>query len=485
LSILPNFKKNYREKVFTILTSLLVIISSFSLFPFEMIKTDELADNPKNCPYYISLQSILANYPLLSFDRANVIFIKQRLIKFEQDIVRNKSPKNLIKPYSNSYQNILSAYGLSSISNTNNSNIILTIANKSVSTIDNYYFDEKLNCPIPLQDWKRTYSRRVLNYNLGGMYYKTFNNPYLRILFSVDSGVHIGVFPGYFVNNQTTTLTTQFLTGMPILTALYVVPTYDFNNIGSYSGLVPWCSFWSGFVTDPFLRKLLNITGIDAFTLSNAEVSKRKKTGEITGIPDATLLPNNAMANFGGNDFSTYINNNSYGVTYLANQINYINPKELHHAKHAIQRYFARPVNHDPVEFKQATAFYYDRLRTLNGKHDVILEAKQSSLNVKPSPYGLTHINGIVGERAFFSADCPESSCLFVYNLSHASGWHALVNGKFKKIMTVNFAFMATEIPQGHSIIWFFYQPFSSLFFYLLSMITLVGIFSKVKTAQA
>jgi hypothetical protein len=464
------------------LVVMIIIAASIPLFPLQNMKSNHLVDNSIYCPYYVSLQSVLANYPLLSFDKANITFIKQRMMKFEQDLVSNKSSANLITPYSETYYKNLASHGLTSVNAVTNPQLILALANTNVSNIDNFYFDEKLNCSNRLIDWKTGHTTNILNYNIGGMYFNNFTNPYTRILFSVDMGVHLGVFPGFFVNNQTTSLGTQYLTGMPILTALYVIPGYNFQYLGSYSGLVPWCAFWSGYVTDPFLRKLLNISGIDAFTVSIAELNKRIKKKETTGVPDATLLPNNARAQFGGNDFQTYMNNQSYGMTYLANQITYINPDELRHAKNEIKRYFARPEHHNVYAFTQATTVYYNKLRELKANHDLILE-RTKPLAVEPAPNGTTRVHGIVGERAFFSADCPQAKCLFVYNLSHAPGWFAMVNGRFRKIFTANFAFMATEIPRGQSTIWFIYQPLSSLFCYLLSTITLIAIFLKVRSA--
>jgi uncharacterized membrane protein YfhO len=47
--------------------------------------------------------------------------------------------------------------------------------------------------------------------------------------------------------------------------------------------------------------------------------------------------------------------------------------------------------------------------------------------------------------------------------------------------MTVNFAFMGVQVPKGHSTIWFIYQPLTTLLCYLLSMLTLIGIFFKLQ----
>jgi hypothetical protein len=457
------------------LASLCLVAIALFLYPIETMKTNQMADNPQGCSYYISLQTLLTNYPLLSFDKANVQFIKKRLQAFEISVVENKNPA-VAASYQQQYQTVLNQYRVSSIDQVSAREKVLAIAKSAANIIDNYYFDTRVSCVLPMYDWKQTYTRHILNFNLGGLYDGLPIQRFERILFTNDSGIHLGDFPGFFVNNQTTTLGTQFMTGMPLLTALYVLPRYQFANLGNYQGLVPWCAFWTAYVVDPNLRKIFNIAGIDVFTISENEIAKQKKAGVFKTLPRVQLIGTGEKSRF-GKEFSSYRNLDSYGMAYLANDIHYANQADLLHSEKVIRRYFAKPEHHNPAAFDQATRVLYDSLMGLKSKYDVVLEADPAVVNASVGVHGKNGsvtVNGLLGPRAYFDATCPQDQCLFVFNTSAAPGWHAYVNGQAEPIYRVNYAFMGTIIPKGQSVVWFIYEPWFTLFCYFISLFSLL-----------
>ena len=458
-----------KNKIIFFLLALIAWVLTLTLFPIQYIQTKESADNPNGCPYYITLKSVLSNYPLNSYDRANAKYIKQRMLQFENDISHTKLTleKSI---YKNAYYLALRNVGLLSIQDANEDALIILAASSAYKPIDSYYLDKNLFCNNPLYTWRTTDSRRILLYNLSSLY-DQLPNKFMRILVAEPSGYQLGVFSGFFVNTQSTTLVTQFMTGQPLLTALYVQPKYDFAIVGTYQSLVPWCYFRIEFVTDPFFRKLFNISGMDIFTVAKKDMIKNS----VSNISGTTKLYSNInpIFNLG---FQSFINHQSYGMAYLANNIIYQNPQDIKESENLIKKYFSKPDHHDPAIFRKVTDYLYANLMKLNQKYDIILEKKSDEIRSRGTDIesGNVEINGIVGERAMFNASCKRKSCFFVFNTADAHGWRAYVNGSISKIYRANYAFMATKIPTGKSIIWFIYAPWANVLSYLISLLALL-----------
>ncbi len=474
-----------RQMLWYVFLSLVIIYFIGSIFPISALQSKELDDNPGKCPYYITLQSILANSTLLASDKANIKLIQTRLVQFERDINRSGSVSSVISAYKNNYYQTLSHYGVNTINTVSNENLILAIARNTDTMVDNYYLDTNINCINPLYTWHTWHtirnntdknSRRILQYNLASLY-DQIPNRYMRIVGASLDEFQLGVFSGFFVNNQTTSLNIQLMTGMPMLTALYVLPGCEFANMGTYQAAVPWNSFYSKYFIDPLLRKIINISGIDVFTLETSDPGLDK-------IPGVTKVPSSLNKVFVlAEELHSYINTESYGMAYLANNILYVNPKEVKQPEKEIKHDFADG-GVDIWKFVRATTELYGKLNQLKEKHDIILEASppvESSHDVMVKPAGSVTINGIVGERAMFTTNCLREDCTFVFNTAKAPGWHVFVNGKSAKVERANFAFMATTVPNGHAIVWFIYQSWASFVSYLLSMFCLISVFFRVK----
>jgi len=344
------------------------------VIPLEYLKTNELADNPNGYPYYISLQSILTNYPLLANDHANLFFIKKKLLQFEKNMALSTGSQENITQYKDQYYTALHTIGLTSIATTNEEKLILAAAQSTYPVIDRYYLDDQIFPHNPLYEWKPEHSRRILHYNMAALY-QGIPNRYWRILGAASDAFQLGVFSGFFVNNQTTTLVTQFMTGVPILTALYVLPKYDFAKLGWYYAMVPWNYFRAEHFVDPSYRKLLNIAGIEVFTFKKSEFPSMKIEGS---KPLPSFVPKQFAL-----DHVSFINLQSYGMAYLANHIQVVPPQNVQPHEKVIKRYFAHADHHDPAQFTAATNALYQQLMRLSHKHDILNQSTAYRIHFK------------------------------------------------------------------------------------------------------
>lgn len=472
----------FKNKIVFITFSILLICISSMIMPFDFLKSIETADNPQNCPYYITLQTILANYPLLASDKANLGFIQQRMMQFEND-VNAANASNIILKYKQDYYRELAGAGLTSIKLAASDQVIKAAKN-TYRTIDKYYLDDRLYCINPLYDWTKSNTHRILLYNLGSLY-EQIPNRYMRIMSVIPMGPQLGVFSGFFVNNQTTILSAQFMTGMPLLTALYIMPNYDFARVGSYAGLVPWSYFDITYLYNPFTRKLLNISGMDIFTVDKQDLPAKKVPHVIpikTTMPKMfdkvpplknKIRPKSLM----GKGYQSYINTDSYGMAYLANNINYVDPRNIKEHEAVIKNFFAHADEPDTIQFRQATSALYYLLMSLHEKRDILLEDIPKMTAKDSRPAGNVTIQGIVGERALFNTNCARKDCRFVLNITMAPGWRAFVNGKPADILRANLTFMSIPVPEGKATVWFIYSSLPNLISYLISMVSLIMIF--------
>jgi len=458
---------------------IVLVILSIGLFPFHRINSMESADNPSKARYYISLQSILANYQLLSADKANVRFIKNRLIDFEKDTKRHGK---VTSEYKQQYLAILKEFGVKSIREIVNSELIIIIAKKSMRIIDEFYLDSRLFPSNPLYYWNPSHSRRILQYNLGGLF-DNMPNRYMRIVAAYPNDSQLGVYSGFFVNNQTTTLETQFMTGIPMLTALYVMPKYDYGATGSLNTMVPWGYFNVRALGDPVIRKMLDISGIDIFGVLRSQMA----TDRVHSIKGTVAFKPEVWTVFSG-DYLPYLNDQSYGMAYLANRVQLEQPERIKVYENRIKNYFSHPIDHDPKDFLETVNVLYSKLLALKDKRDIILEktSLQSFSSEKDHVLaGSVQVKGIVGERVLLNSNCNRESCSLVLNIADSPGWHATVNGHHADINRANFAFMSVDVPKGDATVWFIYSPLTSVVSYFVSILSLLGLLLTCRKEKA
>lgn len=428
---------------------------SFAIFPIELLTNYSRVGNPDNCRYYITLQSLLANAHGMEKNAANALLIKDRLQDFQNALAH--APQTIRNEYETAYA--------ASIRGAVDDNAI-KLAGMAYPIIDRFYLDTRLFCRNPLYDFAPPQDphreRRVLRHNLAGLYVEL--PPYKTILFGVHDWAP-GAAPGLWVNNESMTFDPKFMTAMPLFTALYILPKYDFTSVGTYSAPMPVLYYTPSTLSDKVTRKVLDIAGIDIFTVYKHEIK--------APIPDTEPLTGKVNPNFDAG-MASFINLDSYGLAYLANHISYADENAISADEASLRKYFST-IKKNPQEFRGMTERLYDRLLQLKDKHDIVLETEGEEMlgEGQATPAGTLQINGIVGEKALFTADCKRSECEMVFNVSWVPGWRAYVNNVPQDIARANFAFLAVKVPHGLSHIWLVYDSWIQIISSIISLLTL------------
>lgn len=423
------------------------------------------SENPQNCDYYIGMSAILANYPGLKNDNANANFIRSKLIQFENQLIHNASQKS----YLTKYKNALVKYKVDTVYQLSNENIV-SFANSIQSIIDDYYLDKTFHCINPLLFKSQSFNRRILKFNIDGLYGSiTKVNPYFRILGMTGDDGHLGLGSGMLVNNATTSLDTRFMTAYPMLTALYLIPFHNYKIIGTYSARGNW-KFTPPEINNES-RKLFNVAGIDIFTYPLKSPI----------LPEALPISYSLQSSIDPHH-KVYLNKLSYGVAYIANDIEWMDPKLIRQDEEIIKNYFNN--RNELTKYEAVINKLYQSIYKLKNKQDVLLEADMdASKKITRIKGSQVKILGIIGERAAIEANCLNTNCLLVFNMANFPGWNAFVNSVKAPIFRVNYAFMGVWIKQGKNDVWFVYQSISALIFYCFSLIflTIICLLSHFK----
>lgn len=434
----------------------------------------------KHCPYYISLKAKLANYAGLTHDAANLNFLQATLIQFEKDITK-KVNNLLILPYQISYQTFLRKFNIKKIATTQPQQL-MHIAKLIAPLVDDFYLNNKINCVHPdLTTVFHPYSpARILAYNLDALYYY-LPHRFLRIQSATGGDENLGLGAGLFINDSSSTLDNRYVLSMPLFSTLYIghsdltIPLPEqYNDLNFMNFNVPL-----KFYLNRIGSKIADIGGIDIILTKESLPAKLDSHFELI----STSLPPNIK-----DKYYMYINKNSYGMVYLANDIQLSDSQLLKKYIHYILQY--QKNNQDQyaaIRYTAVAANLFSQLLNLKKKYDVIIEAPidfVQQFKTASNP-GTIAINNIVGSNAVFEATCKLKSCLFVFNIANVPGWKAYVNYINAPIYRVNFAFMGIKVPQGKSIIWFVYQSYTEFILYCASLIFLLIIFARKFTIKS
>jgi len=397
-------------------------------------------DNPENCDYYIGLGAHLVNYSALANDAANLQFIKFHMLKFENDL-SNMTANNA---YKEQYFKLLNKSNYNGIKSIKNADDITSLASSNKMLIDRFYMDKQFNCVNPLL--YISVRKRILHYNYDAMY-ANIPNRFMRIIAATNDENHLGLGSGLFINNATETFEHRYLIGYPLLQALYPI------------GWQLHPSLLIGVTT----RKMANIAGVDIFTFKEAVNDAQRRNLKLLPYQLPSLVDPH---------YFVYRNLESYGMVYLANNINIVTSSMVKQQEATIRKYFHKQdISND--EFIKTQKNLQSMLLNLKNRYDIILESESLNLTIPPTnkiPTQHIKIHNIAGERAAMTANCQQNTCFLVYNIASLPGWHAFVNRVNVPIYRVNFAFMGIEIPSGISHIWFIYQSWASLLFYTISL---------------
>ncbi len=426
------------------------------LFPMHPLYT---VDKSYNCPYYITLQSNLANYLGLSGDRANLPFIKNRLEKFESDLAKNKNIQ--LQSYAGQYQQVLEKHLITTAKNLPE-NQVIGFSNDSYKIIDDFYLNKNLNCVNPLlahsspQDdikWEKS-----LWYNLDGIYYG-LNKNFERIVqakiyddrYYQDYPPVFGIGNGYLMHNNTLASDSRFVISYPTIHSLYLTPNhyqniekefrqyfYDEKNSSSRN-------FDIGI--NQKNMKFFNIAGIDIIT-----TAKSYKNG-----PDLLPIKFSHHKIFGyEKDFALFRNRNSYGSTYIAGSAELVEKDLVKNSEKKIKDYFHEALSFD--DYVKTIKKLQEPIEKITKKHDIVVEDQklfELYKNNKRSEADVAEIRNIAGNKIFIKANCAEEKCLLGFNMAAFPYWKAFVNEDRTEIYRINLAFMGVEIPKGENGILF------------------------------
>jgi hypothetical protein len=424
--------------------------------------------NPQHCPYYVMLDALLANYPLLKGDPANALAIRDRLTGFERDIKTRGATD-----YDRKYRLLLEQSHIAGVSDIADASSLYVFARKAAPLVDGFYFDALYSCVHPAETKYGVGGRTSLLANVASLY-SNLPTPFLRLAGftskesipeiigeDISGNVSLGIGPGLFIHNSGGTYDARFMIGPVLPHALYLKPGFDFQPLGSYNDNISWY-LSPTLLLHPLYRKVFDIAGIDVVLVP------RQREEQIAAQQGFVPLPLDHPQSVPAlNNLAVLRNRQSYGMAYLANRIRYVPESAVIPLEKVLRRQL---IKHDsPEAYEMARTSLYAQLDSLHGYHDIILEDTE-----KPSedaPAGGVTIRNILGEAAVMKADCRRTECELVYNIAKLPGWHAYADGKPLQIARANFAFMAVRIPRGIHEVWFVYAPLSTFCFTMLSLL--------------
>ncbi len=440
------------------------------LADLHSVHNGHFIDNPNGCRFYVTNQSIAANSRGLLGDTATIPFLRRRLSTFEDTLKKDETSATAAQ-----YQDELRHYGAPRAEDL--ADPVIPDFFRDVARLSDSVAFASPNCVNPLVVGPGIV-KRIVRFALDGLY-EHIPSPFMRILPAVTvpdvypkpdfrNDSHVGLGPGLLMDRNTTTVDNKFMMSYPLLHALYLIPNFDFHNRGTYQYPVSW-QMSPDLVLPPRQRKMFDIAGVDVFTLYKGVASQFPDTGDLRPIRQ-DLLPSLDPG------LVVVEDPRSYGAAYVASSVKDVDIAQAKRAEPVVRKFFSRKAGLE--DLNAALAPLRENLEGLAEKHSILLEntiAHAESAAPSNQSKGQAEIMGMVGPRAAIGVDCNEPRCLLVYNMAALPGWHAYRNGTEQPIARANYAFLATEIPHGHSFVWFIYQPILHV---LMTAATLIWLLS-------
>lgn len=441
------------------------------------LKSGSRIGNPAACSYYITLAANLANMPNLSGDRANLEFLRDRLVAFEEDVALRRLPDAEI--HAKTYSRIISSFGATTARGLAPQQILPAVR-ALARVVDDAMLDERGCVYPPMIDGDNLAVKWVIRYNNDALYQglpgrhlrvmgatgrpptfssetKKYEAPLVKPLpRTTDS--HLGLGAGLFVNNATTTVDSRFMMGYPLLHALYLYPGYHFERRGTYDDLMYW-KFDAREVLQPAARRLFDIAGVDVVTVREEDLEAPLDFSGMQRL--ATDLSRTVDPRY-----AVLLNHRSYGMAYLANIVTYVDAAEADAAEKKIRDYFRFRLAE--TDYRSTVDSLSRQLLTLPGYRSVLIErpsgkVKKNTDTGLSSRAGDVAIEGIVGPSAYFQANCLRARCSLIFNMAALPGWRAYVDGNPTPVYRANYAFIAIEIEGGRHQVLFRYLPDSAV----------------------
>ena len=471
-----------------------ILLTSNQIDRRNYLKSGTKNGNPQGCAYYISLGAHLSNLQGLEDDAANIEFIHHKMLAFEQFARRNSLNSEL-----QAYRTRLYTFGATRAHDLK-LNDIESAAHAVAPLIDEAHLGDKACVYPPItHGWSWNAPDRIVRYNNDSLF-QNLPSPFLRILGAtgrrgegprtnpplpfedprtveaprvIDS--HLALGSGRLIINSTTTLDSRFMMGQPFVHALFLYPGYIFPKRGTYYDLMSW-KLDAREVLTPDARHLLNIAGVDVFTVREEDLIELPIKG-VSVIP--YKMPRQIDPRY-----RVLRNGQSNGLAFVATAQQSIPSAQIQEWETQIKQYFRREIN--AKSYRAVLSSMKDALGKL-GRREVLLgsdDAQNLEETGMPGDRKAAgdSINGakltivdIIGGQAAFNVTCPQEQCLVVFNTAYFGGWHAYVDGTRTNAVRANLAFLGASVPQGNHDLVFSFRPTANIVAAFISLIVVIA----------
>jgi hypothetical protein len=282
----------------------------------------------------------------------------------------------------------------------------------------------------------------------------------------------------FFHHNGSSTVDSRYVRAYPPLHALYLIPGYLFDSVGTSQSPLSW-HWGTQAVKDAPTRKLLNIAGIDAYLFKKSDylaLASSKKAG-LTITKDS---PDDRM----GLPFVLVEDERSYAMAYLANHIRYVSPVLNRFSNYRAPLSGAHP---QMDAYKTDTAHFWKLLTALPEEPSAYVESTDHPHGAEERMLGTASldITNIAGNRALFRVNCDSPDCLLVFNQASLSGWSAFIDKTAASILRANFGFLSVKVPRGEHMVWFEHLRIGVIWGALVTLVSyLIGVVNLVWQKQ-
>ena len=233
---------------------------------------------------------------------------------------------------------------------------------------------------------------------------------------------------------------------------------------------------------DPFIRKLLNIYGVDFLSFPQYYLDQKMKQYENPSVledlgsqgfvefkfPESYRASNKFPQQF---QMRVFTNPKSYGRAYIARWVKVIRPEEslANENLQSLGKLWPRSKKLTENFEKHMSSVPKDIWRSI-----IIESSELKDRQEVPRVFeggNRVDIKKIIASKAVFDVDCQDELCWLVYNSAALNGWKAYSGSERLQIHKANLGFIGLKLGKGKQLVWLEYAP-SSLVIGLLVMLT-------------
>jgi hypothetical protein len=235
----------------------------------------------------------------------------------------------------------------------------------------------------------------------------------------------------------------------------------------------------------PFIRKLLDVYGVDYVTFPRLYLDKQMKAEEKAQVLQDLRSQGYTEFKFPESyrtfvkfpkvrQFRVFTNPQSYGRAYVAKWVKVIRPEDnlANEGILSLGKLWPRSKVLAKNFEKHMSSLPKDIWRS------IIIESSDMKDQKKlPQVFGgdnRVDIKKLIASKAVFDVDCQDEQCWFVYNTTVLNGWKAYSGSEKLPVNKANLGFIGLKLKKGKQLVWLEYAPLSLV---LGLLITLTGWF--------